>query len=71
MLVAIAAALEVNRVRVQATPWAEILRKCYETLTPRERGVMGLVCGGSLNGEVTAALSLSKITVKFQVGESG
>jgi RNA polymerase sigma factor (sigma-70 family) len=42
------------------------VRKCYETLTPREREVMSLVVSGMLNKQIGAELGTSEVTVKIQ-----
>ena len=44
------------------------LRKCYETLTAREREVMGLVVSGMLNKQIAFELGISEITVKIHRG---
>jgi FixJ family two-component response regulator len=44
------------------------LRKCYESLSERERQVMGLVVSGMLNKQIAFALGISEITVKIHRG---
>jgi len=44
------------------------LRKCYETLSGREREVMGLVVSGMLNKQIAFELGISEITVKIHRG---
>ena len=45
------------------------LRKCYASLTPREREVMALVVSGLLNKQVGGELGISEITVKAHRGQ--
>lgn len=44
------------------------LRRCYATLSSREREVMALVVSGLLNKQVGASLGISEITVKAHRG---
>ncbi|MFH0296437.1 response regulator [Bradyrhizobium sp. 31Argb] len=46
----------------------EDIRLRYDSLTPREREVMGLVTAGLMNKQVAWRLSLSEITVKIHRG---
>jgi FixJ family two-component response regulator len=54
--------------RLQQAEVAE-LRGRYESLTPREREVMGLVVSGLLNKQVAAGLGINEGTVKVHRGQ--
>lgn len=45
------------------------LRSSYESLTPREQDVMGLVVAGMLNKQIGLKLGISEITVKAHRGK--
>jgi FixJ family two-component response regulator len=69
LLDAIGQAIERDRAaRSQQAEMAE-LRVRYESLTPREREVMGLVVSGLLNKQVAAELGINEGTVKVHRGQ--
>ena len=47
----------------------QVLRECYESLTPREQEVMRLVVSGMLNKQIGLTLGISEITVKAHRGK--
>lgn len=68
LLDAIHLALDRDRVaRTQRRDSTEV-RKCYQTLSDREREVMGLVVSGMLNKQIAFELGISEITVKIHRG---
>ena len=68
MLDAVTRALERDRMRRESEKTAANLRTVFETLTRREREVMGLVTSGLMNKQVAGKLNVSEITVKIHRG---
>jgi FixJ family two-component response regulator len=68
MLDAVAAAIERDERRRAETAAKEGIRAQYETLTPREREVMGHVVAGLMNKQIAGIIGLSEITVKIHRG---
>jgi FixJ family two-component response regulator len=68
MLDAVTAALERDTQRRAEAASKEDIRAQYETLTAREREVMGHVTAGLMNKQVAGLIGLSEITVKIHRG---
>lgn len=69
LLDAIHAAIERDRDKRRDTLLITELRKRYETLTERERHIMGFVVAGRPNKQIAAELDLSEMTVKVHRGQ--
>src|SRR5262249_19588672 len=69
LLDAIRDALDRSRAALRRKAETRTLRARYETLTLREREVMGLVVSGLLNKQIGAELGISEITVKSHRGQ--
>ena len=68
MLDAVAAAIERDRSRRKDEQRLSDVRARFDSLTVREREVMGLVTAGLMNKQVAGELGLSEITVKIHRG---
>ncbi|WP_180733359.1 response regulator transcription factor [Paraburkholderia sp. PGU19] len=65
MLDAVANALARDGKRLAAEQSIEALRVAYDSLTPREREVMGFVVAGLMNKQIASKVNLCEITVKM------
>jgi len=68
MLDAVAAAIERDRSRRKDEQRLSDVRARFDSLTVREREVMGLVAAGLMNKQIAGELGLSEITVKIHRG---
>ena len=66
---AIRGAIDRSRDALRLDSEMHLLRKRYESLSPREREVMALVVSGLLNKQVGGQLGISEITVKAHRGQ--
>jgi FixJ family two-component response regulator len=62
-------AIERSREALCVDSEMQTLRRCYESLSQREREVMALVVSGLLNKQVGGELGISEITVKAHRGQ--
>jgi FixJ family two-component response regulator len=62
-------ALGHDRVKREQRADAARLRRCFDSLTPREREVMNLVVTGLLNKQIAGELGISEVTVKLHRGQ--
>ena len=68
MLDAVQLGLERDRQRRDAEGSVADIKASFESLTPREREVMGLVTEGLMNKQIAGKIGLSEITVKVHRG---
>jgi len=68
MLDAVQQALERDRERRERNSGLARLKSSFDTLTPREQEVMGLVTAGLMNKQVAGEIGVSEITAKVHRG---
>ena len=68
ILGAVSTAIDRDRIRRESESIGKTLRVTFETLTPREREVMGFVTSGLMNKQIAAEMGLREITVKIHRG---
>jgi len=70
LLNAVQRSMEKARAERKGRSELAILRRKFESLTPREREVMQLVVAGQLNKQIAADVGISEITVKIHRGNA-
>ncbi|MFM0206550.1 response regulator transcription factor [Paraburkholderia sediminicola] len=70
MLDAVAQALASDEERREVSRSIADLRRCYESLTVRERQVMAFMVAGLMNKQIASEMNLSEITVKIHRGQA-
>jgi FixJ family two-component response regulator len=70
LLDAVHRALEQDRARRAQQKSEENLEARYQSLTPREKEVVALVCTGLMNKQVAGELGVSEVTVKVHRGNA-
>ncbi|MGF6933485.1 FixJ family two-component response regulator [Paraburkholderia sp. UCT70] len=70
MLDAVAHALASDEKRLATSRSVADLRRCYDSLTTRERQVMAFVAAGLMNKQIAGEMNLSEITVKIHRGQA-
>ena len=68
ILGAVSEAVELDRQRRAESEQDASIRSLYNSLSPREREVMGLVTAGLLNKQIAGRINLREITVKIHRG---
>jgi FixJ family two-component response regulator len=68
MLDAVQLALERDRSRRETDKTASKLKASFESLTPREQEILGLVTAGLMNKQIAGEIGISEITVKVHRG---
>jgi FixJ family two-component response regulator len=68
MLDAVALAIERDRKRREGEKTLSSLQARFDSLTPRERDVIGFVTSGMMNKQIAAEMDLSEVTVKVHRG---
>ena len=69
LLDALNLALDRDRTARKQRAELAVLRARYDSLTPREQQVMGLLVSGLLNKEIAATLGVSEVTIKVHRGQ--